>query len=81
MNAATSCGMAVIATRRDTTVPITAPMTIVTTIGTTWSRSSAANTTPTARIAPAAPIRLPLRAVFGPDSPLRARMKHTAATR
>ena len=28
-----------------------------------------------------APIRLPLRAVFGPESPLSARMKQTAATR
>ena len=35
----------------------------------------------TAISAPAAPIRLPRRAVLGEDSPLSARMKQTAATR
>ena len=37
--------------------------------------------TATATTAPAAPMRLPVRAVFGPDRPLSARMKQTAQAR
>jgi hypothetical protein len=41
----------------------------------------AKNTVSRATIAPAAPVRLPRRAVFGDDNPFKARMKQAAATR
>ena len=81
LNRATSCGIWVMATRRAAGTPSADPTATATRIGTTWSRSSARNTTTQASAAPAAPSRLALRAVFGDERPLRARMKHTAATR
>ncbi len=57
------------------------PTTTAITIGTRWSISVERKTVARAITAPAAPIRLPRRAVRGEDRPLSARMKQIAATR
>ena len=50
-------------------------------IGSRWLRSETRKTITHANTAPAAPIRLPRRAVLGEDNPLSATMKQTAAAR
>ena len=82
LKSATSCGIWVIWTR----LAATTPMHRTDGDGRRESnrrayRSSAKKTVTHASSAPPAPIRLPIRAVFGDDKPLRARMKQTAATR
>ena len=62
-------------------VPTAAPIASAARIGTTCLTGSLANTVTQAITAPVAPIRLPPRAVRGPESPLSAMMKHTAASR
>src|SRR6266542_2440033 len=81
LNSATSCGIAVIGTRRAAGTPTTAPTTIAATMAARFRGCSEANATATASTAPAAPIRLPRRAVLGEDSPFSATMKQIAATR
>ena len=81
LNRATSWGIWVICTRYAPTAPTAVPMARATRIGTTLSSGAAAKTITMASTAPAAPIRLPRRAVRGEDSPFRARMKQTAAAR
>ena len=81
LNRATSWGIWVICTRYAPSAPIPTPTTMAMPIGSRWSRSPEISTVAVARTAPAAPIRLPRRAVLGEESPLSARTKQTAATR
>ncbi len=81
LNNATSCGIAVIATRRAAGTPNAHPTAMPPRINPMWSRCSATRVTTTARIAPSAPIRFPRRAYFGDERPFNAKMKQTAATR
>jgi len=60
---------------------MTVPSAIVPRMSAMLSSSVERKTTTMATSAPNAPIRLPRRADFGDDRPLRARMKQTAATR
>ena len=81
LNRATICGIWVIWTRYAPITPTAVPAAIAIRIGTWWSRSEAAKTITQASTAPAAPIRLPRRAVLGDDRPLSATTKQTAASR
>jgi hypothetical protein len=82
LKSATSCGMAVIWTRRAEITPIAEPTTIATRmIARLRTSIPLKKTTTVAMSAPSAPSRLPVRAVLGDDSPFRARMNKTAATR
>ncbi len=81
LNRATSCGIWVICTRRAAGTASTAPTAIAIRMAARWFRSVDRNTVTSARAAPAAPIRLPRRALRGEDNPFRARMKQSAATR
>jgi hypothetical protein len=81
LKSATSCGIWVILTRRETGAAIAAPTAMVSRIHGMLSSFIDRKTVTTATRAPNAPIRLPRRAVGGELSPLRARMKQTAATR
>ncbi len=81
LKSATSWGIWVIATSRAAGTPSTVPITIAARISGMCFMSSEKNATTTASTAPNAPTWLPRRAVAGEDSPLRARMKQTAATR
>ncbi len=81
LKSATSCGICVIRTRYAPSAPITVPTATAIKIQPRWSRSLDRKTITQASTAPIAPIRLPRRAVRGEDSPFRATMKHTAATR
>ena len=75
----TSCGIAVILTRRAIGNAITKPMRIAAKIsGRFFIPGCAKNSTMTATVAPNAPSRFPLRAVFGPDRPLSASTKQIA---
>src|SRR5580658_9566775 len=73
--------MAVILTMRAAGAPITTPMATAPAISPKFVSPFVAKVIPTATAMPATPTRLPTRAVLGEDNPLRARMKHTAATR
>ena len=81
LKSATSCGIWVICTRRAAGTASAVPRAIATRIQPRFFRSVEKNVATRAMAAPAAPIRLPRRAERGLDSPLRARMKQTAATR
>ncbi len=81
LNSATSCGICVICTRRAAGTATTEPTAIAPRISPRLSRSVEKNVVSRAIAAPAAPIRLPRRAVRGLDRPFSARMKQTAATR
>ena len=81
LNSATSCGIWVICTRCAPMTPITVPIAIAARISARCSRPLVVSTVIVASTAPAAPSRLPLRAVRGDERPLSARMKQTAATR
>jgi hypothetical protein len=85
-NAATSCGMAVMATRRAISAPTVPPMA---TPPTTRPRVSGSNrpwlnrvtsAVPTAIAMPIMPLRLPAWLVVGDDNPRSARMKRTPET-
>ena len=78
---ATSCGIWVICTRRATGAAIAEPTAMAPRIQGMLSSLDERKTVTTAMSAPAAPMRLPRRAVFGELNPLSARMKQTAATR
>ena len=82
LNRATSCGIAVIFTRRAATSPSTEPTTRNPTINARLANlMPLKNSTPVARAAPIAPINTPVRAVRGDDMDFKARMNKTAATR
>jgi len=81
LNSATSCGICVIFTRREAGTAMTVPSAMTPRMSATLSSSVDRKTTTIASRAPKAPSRLPRRAVFGDDRPLRARMKQTAAIR
>ena len=82
---ATSCGIAVIFTKRATGTAMAAPSTMAMSASTRFQpecRSDGnVNVMPTASVAAAAPTRLPARAWRGELSPLRATMKPAIATR
>ena len=82
---ATSCGMAVIFTKRATGTAMSAPMTMATMANTRflpeWRRVGSVKVKPTAKMAEAAPIRLPALAYLGELKNLSARMKPTMAIR
>ena len=81
LNKATNCGIWVICTRYAPSTPMAVPAAMAARIGSRCWISEARKTITHANKAPAAPIRLPRRAVLGEDKPLRAMMKQTAATR
>ncbi len=81
LNNATSCGIAVIATRRAAGTPIRQPTTIAPKIHGRLSRSYARNVTTIAAAAPTAPISVPSRAVLGDERPFSDRTKQMAAIR
>ncbi len=81
LKSATSCGIWVICTRRATGAAIAEPTAMAARIHGMFSSLDERNTVTTAMRAPAAPMRLPRRAVFGELRPFSARMKQTAATR
>ena len=81
LNSATSCGICVIFTRRATGAAMAEPTAIAARIHGMLSSRIERNTVMTPMSAPAAPMRLPRRAVFGELRPFRARMKQMAATR
>ncbi len=82
---ATSWGIAVILTKRATGTAMAAPRTMAMIARTRffpeWRSSGSVNVMPTARVAAAAPTRLPVRACLGELRNLRARMKPMMATR
>ena len=80
-NAATSCGIAVIAIRRAVTRPITAPIAIAIRISGRLATSWMNRVVPTAIAMPIMPKRLPVRLLTGLESPRSARMKQTPAIR
>ena len=65
LNAATICGIAVILTRRAAGTATTAPIAIAPKMSRKWVSPLVANVTPIATAMPAAPMRLPRRAVLG----------------
>ena len=77
--AATSSGICVICTRRATKAPMPPPMTRPRMI--TSSRLVSTSVTTTATTIPMIPSMLPRRAVVGAESPFKARMNRTEATR
>ena len=79
--AATSCGIAVIWILRAVTKPIVPPMAMATAISRIEAMSCTARVVPTAIAMPTMPARLPRWLLVGLDSPLRARMKQTPATK
>ncbi len=85
LKTATSCGIAVIFTNRATGTAMAAPSTMATTANTRFlpecRRVGRVNVMATARVAAAAPTRLPWRACRGELSPFRATMKPAIATR
>ena len=81
LKAATICGIAVILTIRAAGRPMTTPMAMAPAIRPKWDSPGVAKVIPTASSIPAAPMRLPVRAVFGLVKPRSARMKQIAATR
>ena len=82
LNSATSCGIAVILTRRAATSPTTEPTARKTRIRTRFISSiPLKNSTTVASKAPTAPSSTPVRAVRGEDMDFSARMNSTAATR
>ncbi|MCY1457280.1 hypothetical protein D9M71_745650 [compost metagenome] len=81
LKAATSWGIWVIFTRREIGAAMSEPMAMAARIHGMLSSSVERNTVTTAMSAPAAPMRLPRRALRGEASPRSARMKQTAATR
>ncbi len=82
---ATICGIAVILTRRAAGTAIDAPTAMATRVSARLRlcarTAGSAKVNATARVAAAAPSRLPLRACLGELSPLRATMKPMAASR
>ena len=82
---ATSCGMAVIFTKRATGTAMNAPRTMATRARTRflpeWRNPGSVKVKPTAKMAAAAPIWFPRRACLGELRSLRARMKPMMATR
>ena len=82
---ATSCGIAVILTKRATGTAMTAPSTMAMSASGRFQpelrRLGSVKVMPTASVAAAAPTRLPNRAWRGELSPLRAKMKPAMATR
>jgi hypothetical protein len=82
LNSATSCGIAVIFTRRAATSPATEPTARTIRISARFiSSMPLKNKTTVAMSAPAAPSKTPVRAVRGEDIDFSARMNSTAATR
>ena len=91
LNSATSCGIWVISTLRAAGTPIMRPIAIAPTIHQKlWSGRACPTSSPragvtyrntesVARVAPKAPIKFPRRAVFGCESPLRAKINATPA--
>ena len=80
LNAATSCGICVICTRRAAITAITAPTTTASGDQPEVAQLDAQQYASTAMAAPPAPSRFARRAVRGLPRPLRARMNSTAAT-
>ena len=80
-NAATSCGIAVMAMRRAITNPMPPPIPIAATISGRLAISCVTSVVTTAISMPAMPKRFPRWLVEGEDRPRSARMKHTPATR
>ena len=81
LNSATICGIAVILTTRAAGIARAVPTTMAPMMSGRWPRPRCATVTITARTAPNAPMRLPLRAVLGDDNPFSARMKHNDVTK
>ena len=80
-NAATSCGIAVMAMRRATMKPIPPPRMIAAAISGREAMSCVASVVATAIPMPIMPLRLPARLVSGDESPRSARMNRTPETR
>ena len=78
---ATSCGIAVIFTKRLTGIPIAAPTTMAITMGAMLCRLGWKKVATMATAMPNMAMKLPDRARLGFDRPLSARMKVTAAKR
>ena len=82
---ATSCGIAVIFTKRATGTAMAAPSTMAMIASTRFvpecRSDGSVKVMAMARVAAAAPIRLPRRACLGELRPFRARMKPAMATR
>ena len=78
---ATSCGIAVIFTKREVGMPTTAPMAMARMIRPMCLRCGWKKVATTATAMPNMAMKLPERARFGLERPLSARMKVTPAKR